>query len=64
MGRAVRRKAKCPLTGLNCSGNPNDPNYQNLTKLWLSGQYFPLLYTKAAVQKGRLHADSAPNVSR
>ena len=33
------------------SGNPDDPNYQNLTKLWLTGQYFPLLYTKAAVQK-------------
>ena len=33
------------------SGNPDDPNYQNLTTLWLTGQYFPLLYSRPAIEK-------------
>lgn len=33
------------------SGNPDDPHYSDLTKMWLNGEYFPLLYTRAAVEK-------------
>jgi penicillin amidase len=33
------------------SGNPDDPHYRDLTKLWLNGEYFPLLYTRGAVEK-------------
>lgn len=33
------------------SGNPDDPHYRDLTKLWLNSEYFPLLYTRAAVEK-------------
>jgi penicillin G amidase len=33
------------------SGNPDDPHYQDLTGMWLEGEYFPLLYTRAAVER-------------
>jgi penicillin amidase len=33
------------------SGNPDDPHYRDLTPIWSNGEYFPLLYTRAAVEK-------------
>ncbi len=33
------------------SGNPSDPHYRDLAQMWLDGEYFPLLYTRAAVEK-------------
>ncbi|HYO83795.1 MAG TPA: penicillin acylase family protein [Bryobacteraceae bacterium] len=33
------------------SGNPDDQHYRDLAPLWLKGEYFPLLYTRAAVEK-------------
>jgi penicillin amidase len=33
------------------SGNPSDPHYRDLTGMWLKGEYFPLLYTRAAVEQ-------------
>lgn len=33
------------------SGNPASPHYRDLAPIWAKGQYFPLLYTKKAVQK-------------
>jgi penicillin amidase len=33
------------------SGNPDGRHYRDLTALWLSGDYFPLVYTRAAVEK-------------
>jgi penicillin amidase len=33
------------------SGNPDDPHYRDLTDMWRSGGYFPLVYTRAAVEK-------------
>ena len=33
------------------SGNPSDPHYSDLAHSWLKGDYFPLLYTRAAVEK-------------
>jgi len=33
------------------SGNPDDSHFRDLATLWLSGQYFPLLYTRVAVEK-------------
>jgi penicillin amidase len=33
------------------SGNPDDPHYRDLTRMWLNGEYFPLLYTREAVEK-------------
>ena len=33
------------------SGNPDDPHYRDLTQMWLTGEYFPMLYTRPAVQK-------------
>jgi penicillin G amidase len=40
------------------SGDPDDPHYRDLTQMWLNGEYFPLLYTRAAVEKAtekRIH---------
>ncbi|CEE30787.1 Penicillin acylase [Xanthomonas citri pv. citri] len=31
------------------SGDPASPHYRDLAPLWLNGSYFPLLYTRAAV---------------
>ncbi|MCC4613866.1 penicillin acylase family protein [Xanthomonas campestris pv. esculenti] len=31
------------------SGDPASPHYRDLAPLWLQGRYFPLLYTRAAV---------------
>lgn len=33
------------------SGSPDAPHYQDLTQMWLTGGYFPLLYTRPAVEK-------------
>ena len=33
------------------SGNPDDPHYRDLTEMWLTGKYFPLLYSRDAVEK-------------
>jgi penicillin G amidase len=33
------------------SGNPGGLHYRDLTTLWLKGEYFPLLYTRSAVEK-------------
>lgn len=32
------------------SGNPDDRHYQDLVPLWLRGEYFPLLYSRSAVE--------------
>ncbi|MDM4764640.1 penicillin acylase family protein [Pelomonas sp. SE-A7] len=32
------------------SGNPASPHYRDLAPLWLKGEYFPLLYTRARVE--------------
>jgi penicillin G amidase len=32
------------------SGDPNSPHYRDLAPLWLKGEYFPLLYTRAKVE--------------
>jgi penicillin G amidase len=32
------------------SGDPDSPHYRDLAPLWRSGQYFPLLYSRAAVE--------------
>jgi penicillin amidase len=34
------------------SGQPGSPHYGDLLPLWAEGQYFPLLYSRAAVEKG------------
>lgn len=33
------------------SGNPDDPHYRDLAQMWLAGEYFPMLYTRLAVEK-------------
>jgi penicillin G amidase len=40
------------------SGDPDSPHYRDLAPMWLNGEYFPLLYTRAAVEKAtekRIH---------
>ena len=32
------------------SGDPDSPHYRDLVPLWLKGEYFPLLYTRARVE--------------
>ncbi len=32
------------------SGDPDSPHYRDLAKMWRSGQYFPLLYSRKAVE--------------
>lgn len=32
------------------SGDPDSPHYRDLAQMWLDGQYFPLLYSRAAVE--------------
>ncbi|WP_425521815.1 penicillin acylase family protein [Xanthomonas vesicatoria] len=32
------------------SGDPASPHYRDLAPMWLQGKYFPLLYTRAAVE--------------
>jgi penicillin amidase len=36
------------------SGDPDDPHYRDLAPLWLRGEYFPLLYTRTAIEKHTL----------
>ncbi len=33
------------------SGDPDGPHYRDLAEKWLKGEYFPLLYSRAAVEK-------------
>ncbi|MEB8340630.1 penicillin acylase family protein [Streptomyces endophyticus] len=33
------------------SGDPDDPHYRDLAEPWLKGEYFPLAYSRAAVEK-------------
>jgi penicillin amidase len=33
------------------SGDPDNPHYRDLAQMWLNGEYFPLLYTRAAVER-------------
>lgn len=33
------------------SGNPDDPHYKDLADAWVKGEYFPLLYSRAAVEQ-------------
>ena len=33
------------------SGNPDNIHYRDVTEMWLTGKYFPLLYTRDAVEK-------------
>ena len=33
------------------SGDPDSPHYRDLISLWLEGKYFPLLYSRAAIEK-------------
>jgi penicillin amidase len=33
------------------SGNPDSPHYRDLATSWAEGKYFPLLYSRAAVEK-------------
>ena len=32
------------------SGDPDSPHYRDLAQMWRSGQYFPLLYSRKAVE--------------
>jgi penicillin amidase len=41
------RTVNCPGQ----SGNPDDPHYRDLTGMWSDGEYFPLLYTRAAIER-------------
>ncbi|WP_421073327.1 penicillin acylase family protein [Paraburkholderia sp. A1RO-1] len=46
------------------SGDPDSPHYRDLAQMWLDGRYFPLLYTRAAVEaetEKRIHL--VPGVS-
>ncbi|HAX42697.1 MAG TPA: penicillin acylase family protein [Bryobacteraceae bacterium] len=36
------------------SGDPASPHYRDLVELWREGRYFPLLYTRPAVEKATL----------
>ncbi len=36
------------------SGNPDSPHYRDLVQMWLKGEYFPLLYSRAAVEAATL----------
>jgi penicillin amidase len=33
------------------SGDPSSPHYRDLFPLWLTGKYFPLLFSRSAVDK-------------
>jgi penicillin amidase len=33
------------------SGNPGSPHYRDLAPLWAAGRYFPLLYSRRAIEK-------------
>jgi penicillin G amidase len=33
------------------SGNPDSPHYRDLAPLWLRGEYFPLLYSRGAIER-------------
>ncbi|MFO3706991.1 penicillin acylase family protein [Xanthomonas codiaei] len=37
------------------SGDPASPHYRDLAPMWLQGRYFPLLYTRAAVDAATEH---------
>jgi penicillin amidase len=33
------------------SGDPRSPHYRDLAERWRSGEYFPLLYSRAQVER-------------
>ena len=33
------------------SGDPSDPHYRDLAAMWRDGEYFPLAYSRAAVER-------------
>ena len=33
------------------SGDPSSPHYRDLAPLWAAGNYFPLLYSRDAVER-------------
>jgi penicillin amidase len=33
------------------SGDPDSPHYRDLADMWLKGEYFPLLYSRSAVDR-------------
>jgi penicillin amidase len=33
------------------SGDPDSPHYHDLAQMWRDGRYFPLLYTRKAVER-------------
>jgi penicillin amidase len=33
------------------SANPESPHYRDLAPLWLRGEYFPLLYSRKAIEE-------------
>ena len=35
------------------SGDPNSPHYKDLLPLWLKGDYFPLVYSRGAIEKNQ-----------
>jgi penicillin amidase len=37
------------------SGQPGSPHYGDLLPLWAEGRYFPLLYSRARVEKETAH---------
>jgi len=38
------------------SGDPDSLHYRDLASMWRNGQYFPLLYTRTAVEQETEHA--------
>ena len=36
------------------SGNPDSPHYRDLAPLWAAGQYMPLVYSRAVVERETL----------
>ena len=38
------------------SGDPASPHYRDLAPLWAAGQYFPLLYSRPAVEAAAAEA--------
>jgi penicillin amidase len=37
------------------SGQPGSPNYDNLLPLWAEGRYFPLIYSRARIERETAH---------
>ena len=47
------------------SGNPNDVHYRDLAEKWLTGKYFPLLYSRDAIERAStMHILLKPAINR